>query len=149
MRTLYYRCKAAGGVGKPLCARQVYDGCAHDGRTGSMMCARLATYQVEMRNRKNSAGMWEQVPFYQFAPKESVGGDNHGSLSCQRIMEHGIRLTQEEYGAVNNHMGVTNSANSSGVWQCYEMYTLSWLLHVADEAATVIDKNLIPVKSHP
>lgn len=94
----------------------------------------------EMRNRKNSAGMWEQVPFYQFAPKESVGGDNHGSLSCQRIMEHGIRLTQEEYGAVNNHMGVTNSANSSGVWQCYEMYTLSWLLHVADEAATVIDK---------
>lgn len=29
----YYRCKAAGGVGKPLCARQVYDGCAHDGRT--------------------------------------------------------------------------------------------------------------------
>lgn len=23
----------AGGVGKPLCARQVYDGCAHDGRT--------------------------------------------------------------------------------------------------------------------
>ena len=64
----------------------------------------------------------------------------HGSLSCQRIMEHGIRLTQEEYGAVNNHMGVTNSANSSGVWQCYEMYTLSWLLHVADEAATVIDK---------
>ena len=88
----------------------------------------------------HSAGMWEQVPFYQFAPKESVGGDNHGSLSCQRIMEHGIRLTQEEYGAVNNHMGVTNSANSSGVWQCYEMYTLSWLLHVADEAATVIDK---------
>lgn len=62
---------------------------------------KIATYQVEMRNRKNSAGMWEQVPFYQFAPKESVGGDNHGSLSCQRIMEHGIRLTQEEYGAVN------------------------------------------------
>lgn len=44
------------------------------------------------------------------------------------------------FHAVNNHMGVTNSANSSGVWQCYEMYTLSWLLHVADEAATVIDK---------
>lgn len=98
------------------------------------------TMDALMTNRKNSAGMWEQVPFYQFAPKESVGGDNHGSLSCQRIMEHGIRLTQEEYGAVNNHMGVTNSANSSGVWQCYEMYTLSWLLHVADEAATVIDK---------
>ena len=34
---------------------------------------KIATYQVEMRNRKNSAGMWEQVPFYQFAPKESVG----------------------------------------------------------------------------
>lgn len=101
---------------------------------------KISTYQVEMRNRKNSVGAWEQVPFYQFAPKESVGGDNHGSLSCQRITEHGIRLTQEEYGAVNNHMGVTNPANANGVWQCYEMYTLSWLLHVADEAATVIDK---------
>lgn len=55
-------------------------------------------------------------------------------------MEHGIRLTQEEFGAVNNHMGVTNPADASAVWQCYEMYTLSWLLHVADEAATVIDK---------
>lgn len=41
---------------------------------------------------------------------------------------------------MNNHMGVTNPANANGVWQCYEMYTLSWLLHVADEAATVIDK---------
>ena len=101
---------------------------------------KISTYQVEMRNRKNSVGAWEQVPFYQFAPKESVGGDNHGSLSCQRITEHGIRLTQEEFGAVNNHMGVTNPANANGVWQCYEMYTLSWLLHVADEAATVIDK---------
>ena len=30
VRTLYHRCKAVGGGGKPLCARQVQHGCAHD-----------------------------------------------------------------------------------------------------------------------
>lgn len=30
VRTLYHRCKAVGGGGEPLCARQVQHGCAHD-----------------------------------------------------------------------------------------------------------------------
>lgn len=30
VRTLCHRCKAVGGGGKPLCARQVQHGCAHD-----------------------------------------------------------------------------------------------------------------------
>lgn len=73
-------------------------------------------------------------------PKDSVGCDSHGSLSCYRIMATGMPLSMEEFAAVNNHMGVSNAANANTVWTCYEMHPLSWLLHVADEAATALDK---------
>lgn len=76
----------------------------------------------------------------EFEPKDSVGCDSHGSLSCYRIMATGMPLSMEEFAAVNNHMGVSNAANANTVWTCYEMHPLSWLLHVADEAATALDK---------
>ena len=85
-------------------------------------------------------GQWTKVPFYKFEPKDSVGCDSHGSLSCYRIMATGMQLSMEEFAAVNNHMGVSNAANANTVWTCYEMHPLSWLLHVADEAATALDK---------
>mgnify|MGYP007059208628 FL=1 len=66
--------------------------------------------------------------------------NSHGSLSCYRIMATGMQLSMEEFAAVNNHMGVSNAANANTVWTCYEMHPLSWLLHVADEAATALDK---------
>lgn len=102
---------------------------------------KVFTYPVSTRNVKDkTTGRWKEVPYYDFKPKESVGGNNHGDLSCYRITATGMPLSMEEYAAVNNHMGVSNAANANTVWTCYEMYTLSWLLHVADEAATVIDK---------
>lgn len=106
-----------------------------------MTCARFPRTRVYTRNAKNEAtGSWEKVPFYKFEPEHNVGGDNHGSLSCFLIGDHGIRLTEEEYAAVNNHMGVTAAANVNTVWDCYEKHPLSWLLHAADEAATALDK---------
>lgn len=102
---------------------------------------KISTYKVYTRNAKNEAtGSWEKVPFYKFEPEHNVGGDNHGSLSCFLIGDHGIRLTEEEYAAVNNHMGVTAAANVNTVWDCYEKHPLFWLLHAADEAATALDK---------
>lgn len=102
---------------------------------------KISTYKVYTRNAKNEAtGSWEKVPFYKFEPEHNIGGDNHGSLSCFLIGDHGIRLTEEEYAAVNNHMGVTAAANVNTVWDCYEKHPLSWLLHAADEAATALDK---------
>lgn len=102
---------------------------------------KVFTYTVSTHNVKDEvSGQWTKVPFYKFEPKESVGCDSHGSLSCYRIMSNGVTLSMEEYAAVNNHMGVTNAANVNSVWSCYEMHTLSWLLHVADEAATALDK---------
>lgn len=70
---------------------------------------KIATYTVSTRNVKDdTTGQWTKVPFYKFEPKDSVGCDSHGSLSCYRIMATGMPL--------------------------------SWLLHVADEAATALDK---------
>lgn len=102
---------------------------------------KISTYTVSTRNVKDdTTGQWTKVPFYKFEPKDSVGCDSHGSLSCYRIMATGMQLSMEEFAAVNNHMGVSNAANANTVWTCYEMHPLSWLLHVADEAATALDK---------
>ena len=115
------------------------------GSVPGSLCAHSITVAKRLlelaRNAKNEAtGSWEKVPFYKFEPEHNVGGDNHGSLSCFLIGDHGIRLTEEEYAAVNNHMGVTAAANVNTVWDCYEKHPLSWLLHAADEAATALDK---------
>lgn len=48
---------------------------------------KVFTYTVSTRNVKDEvSGQWTKVPFYKFEPKESVGCDSHGSLSCYRIM---------------------------------------------------------------
>lgn len=110
--------------------------CAH-----SITVAKRLLDTVSTRNVKDdTTGQWTKVPFYKFEPKDSVGCDSHGSLSCYRIMATGMQLSMEEFAAVNNHMGVSNAANANTVWTCYEMHPLSWLLHVADEAATALDK---------
>lgn len=117
-----------------LCAHSITVALFHD------LC-KISTYTVSTRNVKDdTTGQWTKVPFYKFEPKDSVGCDSHGSLSCYRIMATGMQLSMEEFAAVNNHMGVSNAANANTVWTCYEMHPLSWLLHVADEAATALDK---------
>lgn len=46
------------------------------------------------RNVKDdTTGQWTKVPFYKFEPKDSVGCDSHGSLSCYRIMATGMPLS--------------------------------------------------------
>lgn len=42
--------------------------------------------------------------------------------------------------ALQENINKTDAANANTVWTCYEMHPLSWLLHVADEAATALDK---------
>lgn len=74
---------------------------------------KVFTYPVSTRNVKDkTTGRWKEVPYYDFKPKESVGGNNHGDLSCYRITATGMPLSMEEYAAVNNHMGVSNAANA-------------------------------------
>lgn len=52
---------------------------------------KVFTYPVSTRNVKDkTTGRWKEVPYYDFKPKESVGGNNHGDLSCYRITATGI-----------------------------------------------------------
>lgn len=76
---------------------------------------KVFTYPVSTRNVKDkTTGRWKEVPYYDFKPKESVGGNNHGDLSCYRITATGMPLSMEEYAAVNNHMGVSNEMSMVG-----------------------------------
>lgn len=62
---------------------------------------KISTYTVSTRNVKDdTTGQWTKVPFYKFEPKDSVGCDSHGSLSCYRIMATGMQLSMEEFAAV-------------------------------------------------
>ena len=55
---------------------------------------KISTYTVSTRNVKDdTTGQWTKVPFYKFEPKDSVGCDSHGSLSCYRIMATGMQLS--------------------------------------------------------
>ena len=98
---------------------------------------KIGVYKTEMRNVKNEQGVWEKVPFYRFEEDFSFGG--HGSKSVFLVMEH-MKLTRDEASAINSHMGFAGETNISSVSSCYDKNLLAWMLHVADEAATYIDK---------
>lgn len=92
-------------------------------------------YKTEMRNTKEN-GVWVKVPYYTFKEDFPFGG--HGAKSVYLVQKH-IKLTDEEAVAIMNHMG-----NEDGKYTCfdvYEKYPIAWLLHVADEAATVLDES--------
>ena len=95
-------------------------------------------YVSEKRNRKNERGQWEQYDAYGFNEKLAYGG--HGSKSVF-LIERFLKLTVEEAVAVNCHMASWDRLPSDySVGAAFESNTLAWLLHVADEAATYIDK---------
>jgi hypothetical protein len=98
-------------------------------------------YKLTTRNQKNEAtGQWEKVPVYQFEEKFHFGG--HGEKSVYLLMRHGMMLTEEEAAAINTHMGFSGAAGiqASAISDVYNSNLLAWMLHVADEAATYIDK---------
>lgn len=95
---------------------------------------KINCYKTELRNKKVN-GTWVQVPFYTF--KEDFPFGSHGGKSVF-IIERFMRLTIEEAVAINCHMG--NEDGRYSVFNAYEKYPLAWLLHVADEAATVLDE---------
>lgn len=95
-------------------------------------------YKVAVRNSKNEkTGVWEKVPYYTRAEDFAFGG--HGSKSMYLVM-HFMRLEPEEAVAINCHMGAWDNSTYSNPSEAYEQNPLAWLLHVADEAATYLDK---------
>jgi len=97
-------------------------------------------YAVEMRNRKNDAGVWEKVPVYIVDDKFSYG---HGEKSCF-LVERFVRLKNEEAIVIRWHMGGYDEAARGGSYaisNAYNQYPFAVKLHLADMYATYITEN--------
>ena len=90
-------------------------------------------YSREMRNKKID-GVWQEVPSYTIEEKFCFAG-YHGPKSVW-LIERYMKLTPEEAVAIAGHMG--NEDGKFGPYLAYERMPLAWLLHVADESATVL-----------
>ena len=96
-------------------------------------------YAVEMRNRKNDQGRWEQYPFYVVDDKLPYG---HGEKSVY-IISVFMRLSREEAMAIRWHMGFADNDFRGGgysVGNAFEKFPLAVLLHIADLQATYLDE---------
>ena len=92
-------------------------------------------YTVEMRNKKNEQGKWEQVPFYTVDDQSPYG---HGEKSVMMLMEF-IKLTAEEKYAIRWHMGFSEPKdNYQYLGKAMEKYPLICALHEADLEATYL-----------
>lgn len=98
---------------------------------------KIGTYKTEMRWRKDANNQWEQYPAYKRDEDFKFGG--HGSKSLY-LVQNFIKLTPEEAIAINCHMGQWDATTYSDVSSAFESCPLAWALHVADEAATYLDK---------
>jgi len=98
---------------------------------------KVGCYKTEMRWRKDSNNRWEQYPTYKYDEDYPFGG--HGSKSVY-LIQHFMRLEPDEAAAINCHMGAYDMTSYSKPSAAYSEFPLAWLLHVADEAATHIDK---------
>jgi len=89
-------------------------------------------YQVEMRNKKNSAtGAWEQVPYYTIDDQLNFG---HGSGSYF-VASKFIRLTVPEAMGIRWHMGAFQDGEAREAGAAFEKYPLALLTHMADMMA--------------
>ena len=95
-------------------------------------------YKVSTRNVKNErTRQWEKVPYYAYDEQFSFGG--HGSKSLFLVMNF-MKLSPEEAAAINCHMGPWDRQDYGKPGDVFNHNLLAWTLHVADEAATYIDK---------
>lgn len=95
-------------------------------------------YHESTRNVKNDeTGRWEKVPYYQVQDQYPYGG--HGSKSVFLVQSH-VRISSDEAAAINSHMGFADQTSMTDISNVYNVNKLAWALHVADEAATYIDK---------
>lgn len=96
-------------------------------------------YDVEMRNRKNKQGQWEQYPFYVVNDQLPYG---HGEKSVY-IISGFMKLRREEAMAIRWHMGFSDNEFKAGgfsIGNAFEKYPLAVLTHIADLQATYLDE---------
>ena len=96
-------------------------------------------YGVEMRNRKNAEGRWEQYPFYVVNDQLPYG---HGEKSVY-IVSGFMKLSREEAMAIRWHMGLGDVDRMGGAYslgKAFEKFPLALMAHIADLQATYIDE---------
>lgn len=92
-------------------------------------------YTVEMRNKKNDKGVWDQIPYYVVDDKIPYG---HGEKSVMMIEEY-IKLTPTERYAVRWHMGWSEPKESyNTLGAAMRRYPLVLALHEADQEASYL-----------
>lgn len=96
---------------------------------------KMGYYKVEMRNTKNEAGKWVQVPYYTVDDAVPLG---HGEKSVILLMDK-IKLSLEEIMAIRWHMnGFEPKENYQYMSKAYSEYPLAVYLAIADLKSTYI-----------
>jgi len=89
-------------------------------------------YVKGTRNVKDKAGVWQQVPTYEYADDMPYG---HGEKSVY-IISGFMKLTREEAFAIRYHMGFSGTDPQNNVGSAFEKYPLAFALSTADMEAT-------------
>lgn len=89
-------------------------------------------YKAGTRNVKDSSGVWQQVPTFEYADEMPYG---HGEKSVY-IISGFMKLTREEAFAIRYHMGFSGSEPQNNVGAAFEKYPLAFALSTADMEAT-------------
>lgn len=96
---------------------------------------KTGTYRKAFRNQKGADGQWERVPSYAYRTDLPMG---HGEKSVYLLLQHGVRLTDEEALAIRWHMGAFDHAVKGGSQDMNEAKKATPLvlaLQMADEMA--------------
>ena len=89
-------------------------------------------YKAGTRNVKDSSGVWQQVPTFEYADDMPYG---HGEKSVY-IISGFMKLTREEAFAIRYHMGFSSTEPANNVGAAFEKYPLAFALSTADMEAT-------------
>lgn len=89
-------------------------------------------YKPSFRNVKDSKGVWQKVPSYEFDDQLPYG---HGEKSVYIISGY-MKLTREEAFAIRYHMGFSANDDPKNVGAAFEMFPIAYALSVADSEAT-------------
>lgn len=98
---------------------------------------KINTYKQVEKFKKNEFGQWEKYLAYEHDESYKFGG--HGSKSVFLASRY-IVLTDEEAAAINCHMSTWEEGKVQEISQVFNVNPLAWLLHIADESATFIQK---------
>lgn len=101
---------------------------------------KTGTYRKAFRNQKGADGQRERVPSYAYRTDLPMG---HGEKSVYLLLQHGVKLTDEEALAIRWHMGAHDCAVKGGALDHGEAKKSSPLvlaLQMADEIAAFWDE---------